>query len=171
MALPRHRTATRSLLLLATAMLALRSRKADAFFPTNALTFQGFEGRSHEKITTDALEALDGEFFGGQSPNGSMRAANQEIAEANIDVDDDQLHSSLHFDGENFAVGQGRLLGLKQPSSPRSGGTTARARARSWDRPCTRSRTSTRTATGRTTTRSSTWTWASKVARYRTRSA
>ena len=113
MALLRHRTATRSLLLLATAMLALRFRKADAFFPTNALTFQGFEGRSHEKITTDALEALDREFFGGQSPNGSMRAANQEIADANRDVDDDQLHSSLHFDGENFAVGQGRLLALK----------------------------------------------------------
>ena len=43
-----------------------------------------------------------------------MRAANEAIVDGNIHVDDDQIHSALHFDGENFVAGQGRILGLKE---------------------------------------------------------
>ena len=95
-------------------VLALGPSTAEAFFPTNLRTGFGLEGRSHERITTDALEALDAEVFMVSSPSASMRAANQAIADGNIHVDDDQLHSALHFDGENFVVGQGRILGLKE---------------------------------------------------------
>src|SRR5204862_1245871 len=68
----------------------------------------------HVQITRDALAALDGELFLIQAPSVPMKAANEAIAAANVRVDDDQLHSALHFDGENFVAGQGRLLGLKQ---------------------------------------------------------
>src|SRR2546422_952279 len=47
-------------------------------------------------------------------PTDSMRAANEAIVDGNVHVDDDQLHSALHFDGENFFAGQGRLLGIKE---------------------------------------------------------
>jgi hypothetical protein len=100
--------------LIAAVTIALTCRTALAFFPTNVRTAGTLEGHSHERITTDALEALDTEFFGVQSPNGSMRAANEAIVDGNIHVDDDQLHSALHFDGENFVSGQARILGLKE---------------------------------------------------------
>src|SRR5262249_52990681 len=87
---------------------------AKAFFTTNVRTLGALEGHSHERITTDALEALDAEFFAVQSPSASMRAANQAVVDGNIHVDDDQTHSALHFDGENFVAGQGRILGLKE---------------------------------------------------------
>lgn len=113
--LPPHRTAAAVglLCLIVTVTLALSAGRAAAFFPTNFLTGEGATGHSHERITTDALEALDAEFFGVQSPTGSMRASNEAIVDGNIHVDDDQLHSALHFDGENFVIGQGRILGRK----------------------------------------------------------
>jgi len=43
-----------------------------------------------------------------------MRSATEEIVNGNVHVDDDQTHSALHFDGENFFAGQGRILGLKE---------------------------------------------------------
>ena len=94
--------------------LASGPRWANAFFPTNVRTLGPLEGHSHERITTDALEALDAELFAVQSPSASMRAANQAIVDGNVHVDDDQTHSALHFDGENFFAGQGRILGLKE---------------------------------------------------------
>jgi hypothetical protein len=35
-----------------------------------------------------------------------MRQAIDQIVEANVAVDDDQVHSAFHFDAENFAGGQ-----------------------------------------------------------------
>jgi len=89
-------------------------RQAAAFFPTNLSTLGGIQGHSHAQITRDALATLDGELFLVQAPSVTMLAANEAIAAGNVRVDDDQLHSALHFDGENFVAGQGRLLGLKQ---------------------------------------------------------
>ena len=101
--------------LLAVVTLALATGTSLAFFPTNLrTTIVPLGGHSHERITTDALEALDSELFGVQSPSGSMRAANESIVDGNTHVDDDQSHSALHFDGENFVAGQGRILGLKE---------------------------------------------------------
>ena len=90
------------------------ARHAEGFFPTNLRTLGGIQGHSHEAITTDALEALDAELFGAAQPTDSMRTANDAIVDGNVHVDDDQLHSALHFDGENFFAGQGRLLGIKE---------------------------------------------------------
>lgn len=100
--------------LIAAVTLGLATGTSLAFFPTNFRTTITLGGHSHERITTDALEALDTELFGVQSPSGSMRAANESIVDGNIHVDDDQSHSALHFDGENFVAGQGRILGLKE---------------------------------------------------------
>ncbi|KAA2261578.1 VWA domain-containing protein [Solihabitans fulvus] len=41
-----------------------------------------------------------------------MTKAMNQIADANAEVDNDQTHSALHFDGENFAGGQSRVVGL-----------------------------------------------------------
>ena len=114
--LPPYRTVAASglLCLIAAVTLTLSPTRVHAFFPTNLRTGGSLLGHSHERITTDALEALDAEFFGVQSPSGSMRAANEAIVDGNIHVDDDQIHSALHFDGENFVAGQGRILGLKE---------------------------------------------------------
>ncbi len=106
-------TFARSLRLIAVAA-AFGFGPAQAFFPTNARTGQGIEGHSHENITTDAMEALDRELLGVQAPSAPMRATNEAIVEGNVHVDDDQTHSALHFDGENFVAGQGRILGLKE---------------------------------------------------------
>jgi von Willebrand factor A domain-containing protein 7 len=101
------------LCVLAIATLAFGDGMAEAFIPTNFLSGGGSLGHSHEEITTNALEALDSELLSAGSPSGSMRAANHAIADGNISVDDDQGHSALHFDGENFVGGQIRLLALK----------------------------------------------------------
>src|SRR6266566_63030 len=111
---PRRVAAASFLGALAALAFALGGATVDAFFPTNGRTGGGVLGHSHERITTDALEALDGTLLGAPAPTASMRAANETIVDGNIHVDDDQLHSALHFDGENFVEGQARLLGLKE---------------------------------------------------------
>src|SRR6266566_3370436 len=111
---PRRVAAASFLGALAALAFALGGATVDAFFPTNGRTGGGVLGHSHERITTDALEALDGTLLGAAAPTASMRAANETIVDGNIHVDDDQLHSALHFDGENFVEGQARLLGLKE---------------------------------------------------------
>jgi hypothetical protein len=100
-----------------------------AFFPTNLrTTIVPLGGHSHERITTDALEALDTEFLGVQSPSGSMRAANESIVDGNIHVDDDQTHSALHFDGENFVAGQDASSVSEAVIAPIQGTTPGRTR-------------------------------------------
>jgi von Willebrand factor A domain-containing protein 7 len=108
---PHHRRAIGILWIAACGVVAGR---VEAFFPTNLRTLERIQGHSHEAITTEALEALDAERFGAQQPTDSMRAANDAIVAGNVHVDDDQVHSALHFDGENFFAGQARLLGIKE---------------------------------------------------------
>jgi len=84
-----------------------------AFFPTNLRTIGGLLGKSHEKITDEAITELDREFFGVNSLTSSMQAAIAKIARANADVDDDQKTASKHFDGESLPEGQARLINLR----------------------------------------------------------
>jgi von Willebrand factor A domain-containing protein 7 len=82
-----------------------------AFFPTNfstcpRCTFGGVLGRSHERITTDAITSFDQSAFAAATLTRSMKQAIQDIVDANALVDQDQNHSSRHFDGESFPEGQ-----------------------------------------------------------------
>jgi hypothetical protein len=74
----------------------------------------GAGGISHEGMTRDALT----QFIQDSWPENSMPAitattkkALDAIISANVGVDDDQKHSALHFDGENFIGGQYVLSG------------------------------------------------------------
>jgi hypothetical protein len=80
-----------------------------SFPPTNLL---GLGSQTHQSITGMSLTELDKELFQVSQLNASMRRALYEIITANAAVDHDQTHSALHFDGENFAGGQERLVGL-----------------------------------------------------------
>jgi hypothetical protein len=83
-----------------------------AFFPTNLLAVGGLLGRSHAKITSDAIEELDVEFFALPKLTKSMKKAIEQIADANAEVDQDQVTSAKHFDAESFPEGQARLAAL-----------------------------------------------------------
>jgi hypothetical protein len=83
-----------------------------AFFPTNLKAGFGALGKSHEKITDEAITELDREFFGVNSLTSTMEAAIEKIARANADVDKDQKTASKHFDGESFPEGQQRIINL-----------------------------------------------------------
>ena len=85
---------------------------ARAFFPTNLLAVGGLLGRSHVKITSDAIEELDAEFFALPKLTKSMKKAIEQIADANAEVDQDQVTSAKHFDAESFPEGQARLATL-----------------------------------------------------------
>ena len=85
-----------------------------AFFPTNVRTLGGTLGKSHEKITDEAITELDREFFGINKPTSTMEAAINEIVRANEKVDDDQKTASKHFDGESLPEGQARIIDLRE---------------------------------------------------------
>ena len=85
---------------------------ARAFFPTNVLAVGGLLGRSHVRITSDAIEEIDAEFFALPKLTKSMKKAIEQIADANAEVDQDQVTSAKHFDGESFPEGQARLATL-----------------------------------------------------------
>jgi hypothetical protein len=87
---------------------------ARAFFPTNVRTFGGALGKSHEKITNEAITELDQEFFGINKATSTMEAAIKEIVRANEKVDDDQKTASKHFDGESLPEGQVRIIALRE---------------------------------------------------------
>ena len=87
---------------------------ARAFFPTNVRTLGGALGKSHEKITNEAITELDQEFFGNNKPTSTMEAAIKEIVRANEKVDDDQKTAAKHFDGESLPEGQGLILDLRE---------------------------------------------------------
>ena len=87
---------------------------ARAFFPTNVRTLGGALGKSHEKITNEAITELDQEFFGNNKPTSTMEAAIKEIVRANEKVDDDQKTAAKHFDGEKSARGPNFLLDLRK---------------------------------------------------------
>ena len=87
---------------------------ARAFFPTNVRTLGEALGKSHEKITNEAITELDQEFFGNNKPTSTMEAAIKEIVRANEKVDDDQKTAAKHFDGESLPEGQGLILDLRE---------------------------------------------------------
>lgn len=90
-------------------LAVLLAGSAGAFAPTN---LRSLGSQSHESITRSAVTALDQEFFSVSSPTRTMKKAMDQIVDANAAVDGDQTHSALHFDGENFAGGQSRVVDL-----------------------------------------------------------
>ena len=101
-----------SLLVICIVMLSWPSHSTKAFFPTNWLTVWGLLGRSHTRITRDAIENVNKSLFGVMKMTDSMQKASDEIIEANVSVDCDQITSSKHFDGESLPEGQNRLVAL-----------------------------------------------------------
>ncbi len=83
---------------------------ANAFPPSPWLAL-GYS--SHASITDDVITRLDREFFAVADTSRTMRKAIEEIVDANKAVDDDQFQSAKHFDGENFAGGQNRVVELR----------------------------------------------------------
>jgi hypothetical protein len=69
---------------------------------------------SHQSITEQVFTKLAREYFSIDSPTKAMRAAMKEWTKADAAVDKDQFHSAMHFDGENFAGGQDRLVNLAE---------------------------------------------------------
>ncbi len=67
---------------------------------------------THLSITETAFKALANEFFSISKLTKLMVTAMNQVVDANAAVDDDQKHSALHFDGENFAGGQNRIIAL-----------------------------------------------------------
>lgn len=95
--------------LLLTAGALLLGPGAEAFAPSNfKAALVG--GTSHQRMTTQAITDLDAEFFGITKLTDPMKKAIEEIADANVKVDEDQFLSAKHFDGENFAGGQAFIL-------------------------------------------------------------
>src|SRR4051812_16451700 len=89
--------------------LAGSTTQVGAFAPTN---FKGLGSNTHQSITEDSVNALDREFFSVSRLTRTMTRALKDITDANAAVDGDQVHSAFHFDGENFAGGQARVLDL-----------------------------------------------------------
>lgn len=90
-------------------LIAWLTLPIEAFAPSNfKAALVG--GTSHQRMTEQAIRELDNEFFGITDLTKPMKKAIEEIAEANIQVDEDQFLSSKHFDGENFAGGQSFIL-------------------------------------------------------------
>lgn len=104
--------------------LLLLSPHAMAFLPTNNITLLeifdvpvGILFSTHQKITEQAIEELDKEFFGITKLTKPMKEAIKQIVNANAEVDEDMSSgdenttpSAKHFDGENFAGGQRFVL-------------------------------------------------------------
>ncbi len=90
---------------------------AQAFMPSNALAMlSAFGSLSHESMTSDVIEAYDNELFGLSEGDltDNMKAARQEIIEANQDTDHSEYTlSAAHFDAENFSGSQARLIEYK----------------------------------------------------------
>jgi hypothetical protein len=84
-----------------------------AFAPKSVYGIGTF-GETHQGLTEDAFESLAEEFFGLSKLTKAMRSAREQWVDANERVDLNQFLSSWHFDGENFAEGQARLLTLRQ---------------------------------------------------------
>ncbi|KAF3940650.1 hypothetical protein ABW19_dt0202791 [Dactylella cylindrospora] len=92
--------------------LAAFSKPAFAFLPTETRSLNGRLGVSHIMQTRIAIEALWGSLLNVTTGTSKMLEVREQIAEANADVDDDQEHAELHFDGESFIAGQQRLINL-----------------------------------------------------------
>ncbi|CDG82999.1 VCBS domain-containing protein [Janthinobacterium agaricidamnosum] len=104
-------------LLLALSLLGV-CQQTLAFCPKNGLlcfvTAKSSGSLTHEDITQRAISELDKSYFSVPKLTNSMQKALDEIIEANAEVDQDQVSSAKHFDGENGAGAQLRLKTLKQ---------------------------------------------------------
>ncbi|KAF2751895.1 hypothetical protein M011DRAFT_9123 [Sporormia fimetaria CBS 119925] len=87
----------------------------NGFFPSDwRERYFGNGGISHEAQTRSAYDALVGKYFEEITPiTTNMIKARTAMAEANMEVDDDQTSSAKHFDGENFEGGQAILVQAK----------------------------------------------------------
>jgi hypothetical protein len=81
-----------------------------AFIPTNLKAIGGLLGKSHVKMTDEAVAELDEEFFGVTKLTKSMKKAKEKIADANAEVDGDQKTASKHVDGESLPEAQARII-------------------------------------------------------------
>src|SRR5262245_13892881 len=92
-----------------------------AFMPTNSVANRAGAGGSstHESITFDVIKDYDKDLFqlGTKDLTSNMKKAQEEIIKNNTDVDDFNgpqfTQSASHFDGENFAGSQKRLMDYK----------------------------------------------------------
>jgi hypothetical protein len=107
----KHRNLARLVVTLSTAsaLIAATAAGAGAFAPTK---LKALGSNSHQSITESSIKTLDNEFFSIAKLTKPMTKAMDQIVDANSAVDDDQVRSALHFDGENFAGGQSRIIGL-----------------------------------------------------------
>src|SRR5690606_13599038 len=77
---------------------------ARAFAPTTLLEL-GTLSTGHLTITENAILRVLGSLYGITQPSASVRVAIDMIKAGNTYTDEDQTHSSKHFDGENFVGG------------------------------------------------------------------
>jgi von Willebrand factor A domain-containing protein 7 len=85
------------------------------FFPTKwkEVAF-GFGGMSHVEMTEKAFEDRAAAYFPLISPiTRKMIKARDEVADANADVDDNQVDAHWHCDGESFEAARDRITLLK----------------------------------------------------------
>ncbi|KAH7139611.1 hypothetical protein B0J13DRAFT_624448 [Dactylonectria estremocensis] len=95
--------------------LLTKFQPARAFFPTQWKQKRaGNGGISHEGMTKFAFKDSAYLYFSAIATISSkMRAACNEIQQANIDIDDIQCVAHLHCDGESFAATQAAMKKLK----------------------------------------------------------
>src|SRR4051812_33904693 len=105
----RRRRAAIVVLVAVVATAAIFAGQVRAFPPTRLLALGG---NSHQSLTEDSVTALDKEFFSVSKLTKTMTKALKQITDANAAVDDNQTASAWHFDGENFAGGQARIVDL-----------------------------------------------------------
>ncbi|KAH8794253.1 hypothetical protein F5882DRAFT_288952, partial [Hyaloscypha sp. PMI_1271] len=98
-----------------TILTILLATGTDGFFPSDwREKYFGAGGVSHEAQTRTAFDDLAAEFFPDIAPlTKTMIKARTTWSDANMEVDEDQTSSAKHFDGENFAGGQGLLVKAK----------------------------------------------------------
>ncbi|AEV85004.1 Protein G7c [Actinoplanes sp. SE50] len=109
----RWRTALCATLIgLVPAQVALPAEPAQAFAPDLSFVPSPIPlgVQTHRSITEHAVTQALGSYFGVAEPTPRMRAAIEEIVAADKAVDDDQVSSDKHFDGENFDGGQRFVL-------------------------------------------------------------
>jgi hypothetical protein len=92
------------------ALIMSISAEAEAFCPKNGficLVAAKLAGsKTHQDITQQAIEDLDKSYFGVSAITVAMQRALEDIIEADAAVDDDQVTSAKHFDGENAVAAQ-----------------------------------------------------------------
>jgi hypothetical protein len=80
----------------------------------NPIAANNLVGDTHQSITEKAIKSYTFSEDGTCPAPSLMMKALSQIAQANADVDKNQRESALHFDGENFAGGQKRILKLRE---------------------------------------------------------